>query len=56
MSDDTLDDVLGDADPEKRDFLKKLVVGTAFAVPTVTSFSVGDLSLANAQSLMVTVT
>ena len=34
-----------------RDFLKKLVVGTAFVVPTVASFSMDGLSLyeANAQ-------
>ncbi len=39
-------------DPAKRAFLKTLIVGTAFAVPTVASFSMDGLSLyeANAQA------
>ena len=52
MAEADLDKVLDRVeDPQKRDFLKKLVVGTAFVVPTVASFSMDGLSLyeANAQ-------
>ena len=50
MGQDDLDKALDDVDPGKRAFLKNLVAGTAFTVPTVSSFSVRDLSLAEAQS------
>ena len=50
MAKDDLDKVLDEVDPGKRAFLKQLIVGTAFTVPTVSSFSVRDLSLAEAQS------
>jgi hypothetical protein len=51
MADEELDSVLERIDPAKRAFLKKLIVGTAFVVPTVASFSMDGLSLyeANAQ-------
>jgi hypothetical protein len=51
MADGELESVLDRVDPGKRAFLKKLVVGTAFVVPTVASFSMDGLSLyeANAQ-------
>jgi hypothetical protein len=50
MAEDDLERALGDVDPEKRAFLKQLAVGTAFAVPIISSFSVKDLSLAEASS------
>jgi hypothetical protein len=51
MADDELEHVLERVDPAKRAFLKKIVVGTAFVVPTVMSFSMDGLSgyEANAQ-------
>jgi hypothetical protein len=56
MADDELDSVLDRIDPEKRAFLKALIAGTAFAVPTVASFSMDGLSLyeANAQTSNLT--
>ena len=51
MAIDKLESVLSEMDPEKRAFLKKLLVGTAFTVPTIASYAVNDLSLANAQSI-----
>lgn len=56
MSESELDNVLERVDPEKRAFLKKIVVGTAFLVPTVVSFSMDGLSLyeANAQTSNLT--
>ena len=55
MADDKLDAVLGQVDPRKRAFLKKLIVGTAFAVPMVASYSVKDLAFAQG-SLTTTTT
>ena len=57
MADDELDSVLDRIDPEKRAFLKKLIAGTAFVVPTVASFSMDGLSLyeANAQASNITI-
>lgn len=37
-------------DPARRAFIRKLAVGTAFAVPLVASFSTGGLSLNSAQA------
>jgi hypothetical protein len=37
--------VLERIDVEKRDFLKKVVVGTAFAVPVINSFSMEGLKI-----------
>jgi hypothetical protein len=45
-----LDRVLEAVDPEKRTFIKKLVVGVGFTIPTVASFSVTDLALAQVGS------
>jgi hypothetical protein len=45
MDADKVDELLERIDPEKRAFLKALVVSTAFAVPTVASFSMEGLSL-----------
>ena len=50
MGDSELDNVLARVDPEKRAFLKKIVVGTAFVVPTVVSFSMDGLSLYEANA------
>ena len=44
MSDDKLDPILEQVDPEKRDFLKKVLAGTAFVAPIVASFSMEGLS------------
>ena len=56
MAEDELERVLDRVDPQKRAFLKTLVVGTAFVVPTVASFSMDGLSLyeANAQVSNIT--
>ena len=51
MSDDKLDRVLRTVDPGRRALLKKLVLGAAFAVPIVISFSVKDLANAQAGSV-----
>lgn len=44
MADNELDPILEQVDPEKRDFLKKVIVGTAFVAPIVASFSMEALS------------
>jgi hypothetical protein len=41
---DRLDGVFARVDPGKRAFLKKVVVTTAFVVPTVASFSLDGMS------------
>ena len=53
MDPNKIDELLARVDPEKRSFLKALVVGTAFVVPTVASFSMDGLSLhaAHAQKI-----
>ena len=45
MADNDLDTVLERIDPAKRAFLKTIIVGTAFVVPMVASFSMDGLSL-----------
>jgi hypothetical protein len=45
MAHDPMTDVLKRMDPAKRDFLRKILVGTAFAIPTVTSFTMDGLSV-----------
>ena len=44
MSNERLDQVLRTVDPAKRAILKKLVLGTAFAIPMIASYSVKDLA------------
>ena len=44
--DDKLDPVLDGVDPRKRLLLKKLIMGTAFALPVIASYSVKDLAFA----------
>lgn len=45
-----LDASLSDVDQAKRDTLRKLIVGTAFAVPAVMSFSVDGLLVSSARA------
>jgi hypothetical protein len=46
MENDKLQEALRVVDPAKRAFLRKMVLGAAFAVPTIASFSVKDLAQA----------
>jgi len=39
------DDILEGVDKKRRDFIKKVVVGTAFAVPVINSFSMDGLKV-----------
>lgn len=50
MADDRIDSVLERVNPEKRDFLKRLVVGTAFVIPQIASFSMDELSVYEAHA------
>jgi hypothetical protein len=43
-------EVLGRVDPDRRGFLKKVLVAGAFTVPTVTSFSMDSLSVYQAHA------
>jgi hypothetical protein len=54
--DDKVDGLLRDVDPRKRGFLKKLIVGAAFAVPMVASYSVKDLAFAQGSLTTTTTT
>jgi hypothetical protein len=38
-------DILEGVDEKRRDFIKKVVVGTAFAVPVINSFSMDGLKI-----------
>lgn len=50
MTDERGGDVLGRLDPDRRDFLKRLIVASAFTVPTVASFSMDSLSVYEAHA------
>jgi hypothetical protein len=50
MEQEKVEQALHAVDPAKREFLKKLLVGAAFAVPTIASFSVKDLAHASVAS------
>ncbi len=50
MPEDRVDDVLERVDPAKRDFLKTVIVTTAFVVPTIASFSMDGLSVYEAHA------
>jgi hypothetical protein len=50
MSNDK-NEILGRLDPDRREFLKKVMVATAFTVPTVASFSMDGLSVYQAHAL-----
>ncbi|MFO7600343.1 MAG: hypothetical protein R6X27_11110 [Candidatus Desulfacyla sp.] len=39
------DDILEGVDKKRRDFIKKVVIGTAFAVPVINSFSMDGLKV-----------
>ena len=43
-------------EPERRALLKKLIVGAAFSVPLITSFSVGELHASGLGSGLTTTT
>ena len=44
------DAAIGDLDPDRRSFLKRVVIGTAFAAPVVASFSMSGVQAVYAQS------
>jgi hypothetical protein len=50
MTDGNDRDVLDRLDPDRRDFLKKVIVASAFTVPTVASFSMDGLSVYEAHA------
>jgi len=51
-----LEPVLDGVDRRKRLFLKKLIVGMAFAVPVVASYSVKDLAFAQSVTTVKSIT
>lgn len=54
MDNDKIEQVLRTVDPAKRTFLKKLLIGAAFAVPIIASYSVKDLAYADVGSPITT--
>ena len=50
MANESIDRILERVDPSKRAFLKRLVVGAAFAAPFVVSFSMDGLSVYDAHA------
>jgi hypothetical protein len=50
MANEPIDEVLQRIDPAKRDFLKALVVGTAFVAPMIVSFPMDGLSVYEAHA------
>ena len=50
MSPEELEHHLDSCDPDRRDFLKTLILGTAYAAPIVTSFGMGGLGVAPADA------
>ena len=47
---DELDNALGGLSDDRRSFLKKLAIGSAFAVPVVSSFTMSNITAAYAQT------
>lgn len=47
---DELESALGDVGPDRRAFLKRVAIGSAFAVPVVASFSMSGVQAVYAQS------
>jgi hypothetical protein len=45
-----IDAALQTVDPDKRGALRKIIAGAAFAVPTIASFAVSDLAVAQVGS------
>jgi hypothetical protein len=56
MNDEKLERALQSVDAERRAVIKKLVLGAAFAVPIIASFSVTDLHAGGIGSMTVTST
>jgi len=50
-SQDRRERALARVNPEKREFIRKLALGTAFAVPAVASFSMDGLTLNKANAV-----
>ena len=51
---DELDNALGGLSDDRRSFLKKLAIGSAFAVPVVSSFTMSNITAAYAQTAATT--
>ena len=49
-SDGTLNEALGRLSDDRRAFLKKVAIGSAFAVPVVSSFTMSNVTAAYAQT------
>jgi hypothetical protein len=47
---DELDNALGGLSDDRRSFLKKLAIGSAFVVPVVSSFTMSNITAAYAQT------
>jgi len=45
MSDEKLDALLEKIDADKRDTLKRLILGTVFAIPLIASFPIDGLTI-----------
>ncbi len=56
MNDEKLERALQTVDPGRRAIIKKLVLGAAFAVPIIASFSVTDLHASGMGSAMTSST
>jgi hypothetical protein len=54
MNDEKLERALQSVDPERRAVIKKLVLGAAFAVPIIASFSVTELHAQQVGSMTIT--
>jgi hypothetical protein len=48
--DDATDPILNEVDPQKREFIGKLIGTTAFAAPVIASFAMTGLTVADAQA------
>lgn len=44
MSDEIIESVVANAGPSRRQFLTRLIAGSAFAVPAIASFAIGGSS------------
>jgi hypothetical protein len=55
VSEEPLEEIVSRVGVDRRSFVRRLVVGTAFAVPVVSTFAMNDLSmnLASAQTHQV---
>jgi hypothetical protein len=48
--DEAAESVLNEVDPQKREFIGKLIRTTAFAAPVIASFAMTGLTVADAQA------